>query len=168
MCGLRTRRGAGKLVPAEMRSKEWWMMKRKYVFPSIIERDKISGKYTVVFPDLPGCGIEGEDFIQAYYWAGPMLGFHLCMMDREHEHIPEASDTSGWEIAADAVVVPVAADLQEYGCMYGPKFARKAIGFPSWLFQLGKKGRPISAQDIREVLREKLGIDMLPENAHAN
>ena len=29
----------------------------------------------------------------------------------EHEHIPEASDTSGWEIAADAVVVPVAADL---------------------------------------------------------
>jgi len=85
------RRGAGKLVPAEIRSKEWWMMKRKYVFPAIIE------------------------------------------------HIPETSDTSGWEIAADAVVVPVAADLQEYRCMYGPKFARKSIGFPSWLFQLGKK-----------------------------
>ncbi|MCO5388525.1 MAG: hypothetical protein NHB14_25205 [Desulfosporosinus sp.] len=40
MCGLRTRRGAGKLVPAEMRSKEWWMMKRNYVFLAIIERDK--------------------------------------------------------------------------------------------------------------------------------
>jgi len=26
MCGLKTRRGAGKLAPAEMRSKEWWMM----------------------------------------------------------------------------------------------------------------------------------------------
>jgi len=74
MCGLRMRRGAGKLVLAEIRSKEWWMMKRKYVFPAIIERDKISGKYTVVFPDLPGCAIEGEDFIQAYYWAGPRLG----------------------------------------------------------------------------------------------
>jgi predicted RNase H-like HicB family nuclease len=142
------------------------MMKRKYVFPAIIERDKISGKYTVVFPDLPGCAIEGEDFIQAYYLAGPRLGFHLYMMDREHEHIPEASDTSGWEIAADAVVVPVAADLQEYGRMYGPKFARKAIGFPSWFFQLGKKGGPISSQDMREVLREKLGIDMSPENTH--
>jgi len=112
------RRGAGKLVPAEIRSKEWWMMKRKYVFPAIIE------------------------------------------------HIPEASETSGWEIAADAVVVQVEADLQEYRRMYGPKFARKAIGFPSWLLQLGKKGGPISAQDMREVLREKLGIDMLPENAH--
>ena len=88
------------------------------------------------------------------------------MMDREHEHIPEASETSGWEIAADAVVVQVEADLQEYRRMYGPKFARKAIGFPSWLFQLGKKGRPISAQDMREVLREKLGIDMLPETTH--
>jgi hypothetical protein len=88
------------------------------------------------------------------------------MMDREHEHIPEASDTSGWEIAADAVIVPVAADLQEYGRMYGPKFARKAIGFPSWLFQLWKKGGPISARDMREVLREKLGIDMSPENTH--
>ncbi|MHB8126594.1 MAG: hypothetical protein ACYDEJ_13325 [Desulfitobacteriaceae bacterium] len=84
----------------------------------------------------------------------------------EHEHIPEASDTSGWEIAADAVVVPVAADLQEYRRMYGPKFARNAIGLPSGLFRLGKKGRPISAQDMREVLREQLGIDMLPENAH--
>lgn len=31
---------------------------------------------------------------------------------------------------------------------------------------IGKKGGPISAQDMREVLREKLGIDMLPENAH--
>ena len=35
-------------------------------------------------------------------------------MDREHEHIPEASETSGWEIAADAVVVQVEAGLQEY------------------------------------------------------
>jgi len=57
----------------------------------------------------------------------------------EHERIPEASDTSGWEIAADAVVVQVEAGLQEYRRMYGPKFARKAIGFPTWLFQLGKK-----------------------------
>ncbi len=32
--------------------------------------------------------------------------------------------------------------------------------------RVGKKGRPISAQDMREVLREKMGIDMLPENAH--
>ncbi|WP_445012475.1 RhuM family protein [Desulfosporosinus nitroreducens] len=102
---------------------------------------------------------------QAYYWAGPRLGFHLCMMDRGHEHIPEASDTSGWEIAADAVVVQVAADLQEYGYMYRPKFARKAMGFPAGS-QLGKKGRPISAQDMREVLRKKLRIDMLPENTH--
>ena len=141
-------------------------MKRNYVFLAIIERDKKSGKYTVVFPDLPGCAMEGDDFIQAYYWAGHRLGFHLYMMEREHEHIPEASDTSCWEIAADAVVVPVAADRQEYGRMYGRKVARKAIGFPSWLFQLGKKGRPISARDLREVLREKLGIDMPPENAH--
>lgn len=111
MCGLRMRPGADKLAPAKIRSKEWWMMKRKYVFPTIIE------------------------------------------------HIPEASDTSGWEIAADAVVVPVEADLQEYRRMYVPKFARKAIGFPSWLFQLEQKGRTISAQDMREVLREKLGID---------
>jgi len=40
------------------------MRKRNYVFPAIIERDKISA-------------IEREDFIQAYYWAGPRLGFHL-------------------------------------------------------------------------------------------
>lgn len=30
----------------------------------------------------------------------------------------------------------------------------------------GKKGEPISAQDMRKVLKEKLGIDMLPENTH--
>jgi hypothetical protein len=160
------RRGAGKLALLEMRSKKWWMMKHKYVFPAIIERDKISGKYMVIFPDLPGCGFEGEDFIQAYYWAGPRLEYHLYRMDKAYEHIPEASDTSGWEIAADAVVVQVAAGLPEYRSMFGLKFARKAIGFPNWLFQLGKKGEPMSVQDIREVLREKLGIDMLPENAH--
>ena len=34
------------------------------------------------------------------------------------------------------------------------------------IYQLGKKGEPISTQDMREVLREKLGIDLLPENAH--
>jgi hypothetical protein len=58
------------------------------------------------------------------------LGFHLYMMDREHEHISEATDTSGWEIAVDAVVVRIATGLQEYRRMFGPKFARKAIGFP--------------------------------------
>lgn len=141
-------------------------MKRNYVFPAIIERDKISGKYTAVFPDLPGCSMEGDDFIQAYYWAGPRLAFHLYMMEREHEHIPEASDTSGWEIPADAVIVLIGADRQEYRRMFGPKFARKAIGFPSWLFQLGERGRPIFVRDIRQVLREKLGIDMLPETTH--
>lgn len=36
MCGLWTRRGAGKLVPGKMRSKEWWMMKRKYVFKTLL------------------------------------------------------------------------------------------------------------------------------------
>ncbi|MCO5388494.1 MAG: hypothetical protein NHB14_25035 [Desulfosporosinus sp.] len=40
---------------------------------------------------MPGCAIEVEDFIQAYYWAGTRLGFHLYMMGREHEHIPEAN-----------------------------------------------------------------------------
>ncbi|HBW36273.1 MAG TPA: hypothetical protein DEF89_13525 [Desulfosporosinus sp.] len=100
------------------------MMKRKFVFPAIIERDKISGNYTVVFPDLPGCAFEGEDFIQAYYWAGPRLGFHLYMMDREHEHIPEASETSGWEIAADAVVVRIEAGLQEW-CLVPEKPPKK-------------------------------------------
>jgi len=34
-------------------------------------------------------------------------------MDREHEHIPEASDTSGWEIAADAVVVNTRKSVKE-------------------------------------------------------
>jgi len=81
MCGLRMRPGADKLALAEIRSKEWWMMKRKYNFLAIIE------------------------------------------------HIPEASDTSGWEIAADAVVVSVADDLQEYRRMYGPKLFQKPLAF---------------------------------------
>lgn len=46
---------------------------------------------------------------------------------RSKENIPEASDTSGWEIAADTAVVQVAADRQEYRRRYGPKFACKAI-----------------------------------------
>ena len=57
---------------------------------------------------------------------------------RSKEHIPEASDTSGWEIAADAVVVPVAADLQVYrrACKV-PNSPEKPSGFPADSCRIG-------------------------------
>ncbi|SHJ12348.1 DUF3102 domain-containing protein [Desulfosporosinus lacus] len=68
-----------------------------------------------------------------------ILGFHLCMMDREHEHIPEAFGYFRLEIAADAVVVQVAADLQStVACTVQNSHLNKIYSISELLIILGK------------------------------
>lgn len=64
MCGLRMRPGAGKLVPAEMRSKEWWMM--IFQQPTISLARALLGKLLVKETELgtvSGWIVETEAYI---------------------------------------------------------------------------------------------------------
>ena len=47
----------------------------KYVYPAVLTPDP-AGCYTVAFPDLPGCGTEGDTLADALYMGAgrPSMG----------------------------------------------------------------------------------------------
>ena len=58
------------------------------------------GKYSVLFPDVPGCATWGDSLEEAFEQALDALAGHLAALEMDNEPIPEASDyAAAWEKA---------------------------------------------------------------------
>jgi predicted RNase H-like HicB family nuclease len=62
-------------------------MKYRYIYPAIFESD-VDNRYSVSFPDLPGCFTEGDTLDDAYKMAQDALKLHLFSLEKDGEVIP--------------------------------------------------------------------------------
>ena len=63
---------------------------KNYAFPAIFVEDK-SG-IGVIFPDLPGCVTQNDDYERAFKDAREALNLHLSCMIEDGEAVPKPSD----------------------------------------------------------------------------
>ncbi len=138
--------------------KEGLSMKMKYVFPAVIERNKINGRYIVVFPELPEIVEHGKTLEDALSDAKTALEVHLFYKEKYNEQIPEASDILSLAKPEGAAAAPVEADMFRIRQSLDTKSVSKTVKLPKWLRDLGEEYNINFSQILREALRLELGI----------
>nr|WP_018213265.1 type II toxin-antitoxin system HicB family antitoxin [Desulfitobacterium hafniense] len=134
------------------------MMIMKYVFPATMERNALSGRYIVIFPDLPGLICQGETQEDAYHDAELSLGLHLYHMEKDNKPIPKTSDPADWPKREGAEVIVLEADTLEVRKAIDRKKVPKNIMIPKWLKDLGEENKVNFAKILREGVMAELGI----------
>ena len=83
---------------------------KKYFYPAVFHEE--DGGYWVEFPELPGCGTQGDTFEEAYEMAAEALGLYL-----ETENgfkYPDTSKINMAELDKNSCIVMVEFDEIEY------------------------------------------------------
>ena len=62
---------------------------KHYIFPAVFIEDRTG--VGVVFPDLPGCVTQNDDYERAFKDAGEALNLHISCMLEDGEEIPKPS-----------------------------------------------------------------------------
>lgn len=130
----------------------------KYVFPAIVERNALSSRYIVVFPDLPDLICQGGTPEEAFRDAEISLAIHLYHMEKDKIHVPEASDPVNWSIREDAEIIVLEADMLEIRQAIDKKNVPKCIPIPKWLKDLGEENEVDFVQILKDGLMDRLGI----------
>lgn len=133
-------------------------MNMNYVFPATMERNALSGRYIVIFPDLPGLICQGETPEDAFRDAEFSLPVHLYRMEKDKKHIPKASDPADWPKREGVEVIVLEADTLEVRQAIDKKKVPKNIMIPKWLKELGEENGVNFAQILRKGLMAELGI----------
>ena len=60
----------------------------KYRYPAFLGLDKHTGRYYILFPDLPGCTTTGDTEDEALDCAREALALHLFGMEDDEDDIP--------------------------------------------------------------------------------
>nr|WP_242954609.1 type II toxin-antitoxin system HicB family antitoxin [Desulfitobacterium chlororespirans] len=134
------------------------MMITYYAFPALMECNALSGRYIVVFPDLPDLICQGETRESAFHDAEISLGLHLYHMEKDKIHIPHASNPASWTKGEGAEVIELEADTLKVRQVIDKKRVPKCIMIPKWLKDLGEEHEVNFVQILMEGLMEELGI----------
>ncbi|AFM00045.1 MULTISPECIES: type II toxin-antitoxin system HicB family antitoxin [Desulfitobacterium] len=129
-----------------------------YVFPAIVEYNALSGRYIVIFPDLPDLICQGETPEDAFHQAELSLEIYLYRMEKDKKQVPEASDPANWQKREDAVVIVLEADMLEVRRALDKKSVSKCIMIPKWLKDLGEENGVDFVRILKEGLMDELGI----------
>ncbi|CDX00936.1 hypothetical protein SDC9_29338 [bioreactor metagenome] len=129
-----------------------------YLFPAIVEHNTLSGRYIVVFPDLPDLICQGETPEDAFHQAELSLGMHLYHMEKAKKQIPEASDSANWPKREGAEIIMLEADTLMVRQDVDKKFVPKCIMIPRWLKELGEENDVNFLEILRVGIMDELGI----------
>lgn len=82
------------------------------LYLAVFDHDPDTGAWGVCFPDFPGCVAAADDFSEATAKAAEALAFHVAMMGKDGDAIPEPSTlvaikAAGEWIEEDSIVSPI-------------------------------------------------------------
>lgn len=128
----------------------------KYVYLAIFTPEK-EGGYSVVIPDLPGCGTCGKTLVDAIEMARDAISMWLCDAEDKNEIIPQPRNISEHHVSGDSFVNLIDADTTEYRRVNESRAVKKTLTIPSWLNVQAEKAGINFSQVLQEALRERLG-----------
>lgn len=114
------------------------MKNNRYIYPAIFEESE-GGKYSVSFPDLPGCITEGDTVEEAFYMAQDALKLHLYSMEKDEEDIPTPTLPSTIKLNNRGFVSLVDAWMPSFRKAIEIKSVKKTLTIPKWLNDLAEQ-----------------------------
>lgn len=121
----------------------------KLVYPAFFYESD-DGGYTVIFPDLPGCVTEGDDFVEAITMAEDAASGWILTSIEEGEMLPSPS----YKIVNEQcdIINYIIIDLDSYAKKYSKKSIKKTLSIPQWLNTLAEKENINFSQVLQEAL----------------
>lgn len=132
-------------------------MNQELYYPAIFTPED-DGRYSVSFPDLPGCNTFGDNLENAYDMAFDALGIMLTYFEDEHMPIPKASDPSSFTMEKGQFTAIIRFNFIEYKKKVSNKAVKKTLSIPEWLNEAALEANINFSNVLQEALKQKLGI----------
>lgn len=131
----------------------------KYHYYAVFEKVEAE-RYSIYFPDLPGCITCGENLDDALYMAKDALEGYLLISEDDNDTIPSPSTYHklNENLEKNEFLQLVSADTDFVRKRESNKSVNKMVTLPKWLIELGKERKLNFSQILQEALKEELGI----------
>ena len=133
-------------------------MNQELYYPAIFTPEE-DGRYSVSFPDLPGCNTFGDNLENAYDMAFDALGIMLTYFEDEHISIPQASDPSAFTMEKGQFTAIIRFNFNQYKKKVSTKSVKKTLSIPEWLNEAALDANINFSNVLQEALKQKLGIN---------
>ena len=127
----------------------------KYTYPAVFTPED-SGKYSVSFPDLPGCYTSGDDMADAIYMAQDALCLMLYDMEQDAIEIPNACKPQNVKTTDNQFSSVIAVDTETYRRFYETKSIKKTLTIPMWLNERAEQANINFSGVLQSALKEIL------------
>ena len=84
----------------------------KYVYPAVFDQEEVG--IGVIFPDLPGCVSQGDDYKEAFEYAKEGLSLHIYGMLKDGEELPTPSKLEDIELEKNEALALIEVDLTDF------------------------------------------------------
>ncbi|MCL1877582.1 MAG: type II toxin-antitoxin system HicB family antitoxin [Defluviitaleaceae bacterium] len=129
----------------------------KYAYTAVFSPDE-NGRYSVGFPDLPGCLTCGDDMPDAIYMAQDALCLWLYDMEQSCAPIPNPQNPRDIKTAEKEFASIVAVDTEDYRRFYENKTIKRYLSIPLWLDARAKDANINLSSFLQRALKAELQI----------
>ncbi|MBQ6976038.1 MAG: type II toxin-antitoxin system HicB family antitoxin [Selenomonadaceae bacterium] len=84
----------------------------KYVYPAVFSQEDVG--VGVIFPDLPGCVSQGDDYQNAFDYAREGLSLHIFGILEDGEKLPTPSRLEEIELENNEALALIEVDLDGF------------------------------------------------------
>ena len=130
----------------------------RYCYPATIGFDSPTGRYYILFPDLPGCTTTGDTEEEAVLNAQEALSLHLYGMEDDGDEIPRPSSIVGIEVDKNEAVVLVEVWMPSFREKMETKAVNRTVTLPGWLDREAKQADLNYSQVLQDGIMERLRI----------
>ncbi len=111
-----------------------------------------SGGFSVEFPDLSGCKVEGRNLEEAIRLGTDAAGRWILSETEEGHPVPKATAYTDIHPKDNGFVNLFALDMDASAEKYGEKSVRKNLTIPAWLNTFAEKNNINFSQVLQEAL----------------
>ena len=120
--------------------------------------EELTGGYTVVIPDLPGCVTQGKTLADAIIMAEDAASGWVLDELEEGNDVPAASSISDLDAEEGGFTTIIVIDIDSYAAKYGSNVVHKNLTIPAWLNTKAEALNINFSQVFREALEERVGV----------
>jgi len=130
----------------------------KYRYPAFLGLDEATGRYYILFPDLPGCTTTGDTEDEVLASASEALSLHLFGMEDDGDEIPTPSSLIGLHGENGEAVTLVEVWMPSFREKMETKAVNRTVTLPGWLDKEAKIAALNYSQILQDGIMERLKI----------
>jgi predicted RNase H-like HicB family nuclease/post-segregation antitoxin (ccd killing protein) len=139
------------------------MKQTKYLYPATLGFDESTGRYYVLWPDLPGCTTTGDTQEEAVKNAHEAMALHLYGMEDDGDKIPPPSQIVGIRHDDNEAVILVEVWMPSFRERMETKAVNRTVTLPGWLDKEAKDAELNYSQMLQDSIMERLRISRTVE-----